>query len=144
MVFQIRSLAPCWAPKEYLKAPSCLPSPRRTAELGEALGKGSIVTWFGQVSLASDILWNTHMGCAFILTRLSHFLQIKRTSRGSAVDLHYWIGKDSSQDEQGAAALYVTQMDNALRGNPVQHREVQGHESETFQSYFRNGIMWVV
>uniref|UniRef100_A0A663M5Z2 Villin like n=1 Tax=Athene cunicularia TaxID=194338 RepID=A0A663M5Z2_ATHCN len=65
-----------------------------------------------------------------------------RTSRGSAVDLHYWIGKDSSQDEQGAAALYVTQLDNALRGNPVQHREVQGHESETFQSYFRNGIIY--
>uniref|UniRef100_A0A663M6M5 Villin like n=1 Tax=Athene cunicularia TaxID=194338 RepID=A0A663M6M5_ATHCN len=69
-------------------------------------------------------------------------LHTKRTSRGSAVDLHYWIGKDSSQDEQGAAALYVTQLDNALRGNPVQHREVQGHESETFQSYFRNGIIY--
>lgn len=81
------------------------------------------------------------MGCVFILTRLSRLFQTKRTSHGSAVDLHYWIGKDSSQDEQGAAALYVTQLDNALRGNPVQHREVQGHESETFQSYFRNGIM---
>uniref|UniRef100_A0A8D0L013 Villin like n=1 Tax=Strix occidentalis caurina TaxID=311401 RepID=A0A8D0L013_STROC len=69
-------------------------------------------------------------------------LHTKRTSRGSTVDLHYWIGKDSSQDEQGAAALYVTQLDNALRGNPVQHREVQGHESETFQSYFRNGIIY--
>uniref|UniRef100_A0A8C0B9E4 Villin like n=1 Tax=Buteo japonicus TaxID=224669 RepID=A0A8C0B9E4_9AVES len=69
-------------------------------------------------------------------------LHTKRTSHGSAVDLHYWIGKDSSQDEQGAAALYVTQMDNALSGNPVQHREVQGHESETFQSYFRNGIIY--
>ncbi|KAK2523963.1 Vill [Columba livia] len=69
-------------------------------------------------------------------------LHTKRTSRGSAVDLHYWIGKDSSQDEQGAAAMYVTQLDNALRGNPVQHREAQGHESETFQSYFRNGIIY--
>jgi len=77
----------------------------------------------------------------FILTHLSHLSQTKRTSRGSAVDLHYWIGNNSSQDEQGAAALYVTQLDNALRGSPVQHREVQGHESETFQSYFRNGIM---
>uniref|UniRef100_A0A8B9F199 Villin like n=1 Tax=Amazona collaria TaxID=241587 RepID=A0A8B9F199_9PSIT len=69
-------------------------------------------------------------------------LHTKRTSRGSAVDLHYWIGKDSSQDEQGAAALYVTQLDNALGGSPVQHREVQGHESETFQSYFRSGIIY--
>uniref|UniRef100_A0A8B9VD29 Gelsolin-like domain-containing protein n=1 Tax=Anas zonorhyncha TaxID=75864 RepID=A0A8B9VD29_9AVES len=69
-------------------------------------------------------------------------LHSKRTSRGTAVDLHYWIGKDSTQDEQGAAAMYVTQLDTALRGNPVQHREVQGHESETFQSYFRNGIIY--
>ncbi|NXO09362.1 VILI protein, partial [Oriolus oriolus] len=69
-------------------------------------------------------------------------LHAKRTSRGSAVDLHYWIGKDSSQDEQGAAAMYVTQLDTALGGSPVQHREVQGHESETFQSYFRNGIIY--
>uniref|UniRef100_A0A8B9QDK6 Villin like n=1 Tax=Apteryx owenii TaxID=8824 RepID=A0A8B9QDK6_APTOW len=69
-------------------------------------------------------------------------LHHKRTSRGSSTDLHYWIGKDSSQDEQGAVALYVIQMDDALGGNPVQHREVQGHESETFQSYFRNGIIY--
>ncbi|RLW11486.1 hypothetical protein DV515_00001292 [Chloebia gouldiae] len=69
-------------------------------------------------------------------------LHTKRTSRGSAVDLHYWIGKDSSQDEQGAAAVYVTQLDTALGGSPVQHREVQGHESETFQSYFRNGLIY--
>ncbi|NWI12605.1 VILI protein, partial [Crypturellus soui] len=69
-------------------------------------------------------------------------LHNKRTSHGIATDLHYWIGKDSTQDEQGAAALYVIQMDDALGGSPVQHREVQGHESETFQSYFRNGIIY--
>lgn len=81
------------------------------------------------------------MGFVFTPTCPYHLFQTKRTSRGSAVDLHYWIGKDSSQDEQGAAAMYVTQLDTALGGSPVQHREVQGHESETFQSYFRNGIM---
>lgn len=143
MLSWIRSLAPGWAPREHPKALPCLPLSGRKAELGKALGKGFMVTWFCQVSLASDIIWNTHMGRVFILTHLSHLFQTKRTSRGSAVDLHYWIGKDSSQDEQGAVALYVTQLDNALRGNPVQHREVEGHESETFQSYFRNGIMWV-
>lgn len=105
---------------------------------GWALVMGSMVTCFGQFSLDSSI-----MACVFNLSHLFHFFQSKRTSRGTAVDLHYWIGKDSSQDEQGAAAMYVTQLDAALRGSPVQHREVQGHESETFQSYFRNGIMWV-
>ncbi|XP_074841267.1 villin-like protein [Carettochelys insculpta] len=66
----------------------------------------------------------------------------KKTSSGFTTDLHYWIGKDSSQDEQGAAAFYVTQMDDMLGGSPVQHREVQGHESEAFKSYFRNGIIY--
>ncbi|XP_044281271.1 villin-like protein [Varanus komodoensis] len=66
----------------------------------------------------------------------------KKTRTGFSTDLHYWIGRDSSQDEQGAAAFYVTQLDDELGGNPVQHREVQGHESETFKSYFKNGIIY--
>uniref|UniRef100_A0A7M4E4R1 Villin like n=1 Tax=Crocodylus porosus TaxID=8502 RepID=A0A7M4E4R1_CROPO len=65
-----------------------------------------------------------------------------KTSNGFTTDLHFWIGKDSSQDEQGAAAFYVTQMDNQLGGSPVQHREAQGYESETFKSYFRKGIIY--
>uniref|UniRef100_A0A670IUY4 Villin like n=1 Tax=Podarcis muralis TaxID=64176 RepID=A0A670IUY4_PODMU len=68
--------------------------------------------------------------------------QNTKTRSGFATDLHYWIGRDSSQDEQGAAAFYVTQMDDLLGGNPVQHREVQGHESAAFKSYFKNGIIY--
>ncbi|KAM9163544.1 villin-like protein [Pangshura tecta] len=66
----------------------------------------------------------------------------KKTSNGFITDLHYWIGKDSSQDEQGAAAFYITQIDDMLGGSPVQHREVEGHESEAFKSYFRSGIIY--
>ncbi|KAM9308869.1 villin-like protein [Gastrophryne carolinensis] len=69
-------------------------------------------------------------------------LYIKKTSTGTAMDVHYWIGKDSTQDEQGAAALYTTQLDEALGGSPIQHREVQEHESETFKSYFKNGLIY--
>ncbi|MBN3299062.1 VILI protein, partial [Amia calva] len=58
------------------------------------------------------------------------------------VDVHYWIGNASSQDEQGAAAIYVTQLDDYLGGSPVQHREVQGCESAKFQSYFEKGIVY--
>ncbi|CAI9540027.1 unnamed protein product, partial [Staurois parvus] len=68
--------------------------------------------------------------------------QIKQISKGTATDIHYWIGKDSTQDEQGAAALYTTQLDEALGGSPIQHREVQGHESTTFKSYFKNGVIY--
>ncbi|XP_026534676.1 villin-1-like [Notechis scutatus] len=59
-----------------------------------------------------------------------------------ATDLHFWIGRDASQDEQGAAAFYVTQMDDSLQGMAIQHREVQGHESAAFKSYFKKGIIY--
>ncbi|XP_004601712.2 advillin [Sorex araneus] len=57
-------------------------------------------------------------------------------------DIHFWIGKDSSQDEQSCAAIYTTQLDDYLGGSPVQHREVQFHESDTFRGYFKQGIIY--
>ena len=57
-------------------------------------------------------------------------------------DVHYWIGQASSQDEQGAAAIYTSQMDDFLKGRAVQHREVQGNESEAFRGYFKKGLVY--
>uniref|UniRef100_A0A7N6FIX2 HP domain-containing protein n=1 Tax=Anabas testudineus TaxID=64144 RepID=A0A7N6FIX2_ANATE len=62
---------------------------------------------------------------------------------GQTADIHYWIGNTSSQDEQGAAAIYTTQLDEYLGGSPVQYREVQGSESPRFRSYFKNGLIAV-
>lgn len=53
-------------------------------------------------------------------------------------DVHFWIGKYSTQDEYGTAAYKTVELDTFLNDVPVQHREVQGHESELFKSYFKS------
>ncbi|ESO91380.1 hypothetical protein LOTGIDRAFT_105757, partial [Lottia gigantea] len=57
-------------------------------------------------------------------------------SDGLLFDVHFWIGKNSSQDEYGTAAYKTVELDTFLDDAAVQHREVQGHESELFKSYF--------
>ncbi|XP_062822493.1 advillin [Anolis carolinensis] len=69
-------------------------------------------------------------------------LSTRKSGTAMSYDVHYWIGKSSSQDEQGCAAIYTTQLDDYLGGVPVQHREVQGYESELFKGYFKQGVIY--
>ncbi|NXI09346.1 VILI protein, partial [Irena cyanogastra] len=69
-------------------------------------------------------------------------LSTRKSGSNFSYDIHYWLGKESSQDEQGAAAIYTTQMDDHLGSVAVQHREVQGHESDTFRAYFKQGLVY--
>lgn len=62
------------------------------------------------------------------------------SSKELAYDLHFWIGSQSTQDEYGTAAYKTVELDTFLDDKPVQHREVEGYESELFKSYFKNGI----
>jgi len=55
--------------------------------------------------------------------------------------IYYWIGKDASLDSSATAALKVSELDEHLGGETVQHREVQAHESATFLAVFKNCAM---
>lgn len=79
--------------------------------------------------------------CVIVLHVPPSSLQTQKSGATAMYDIHYWIGSASSQDEQGAAAVYTIQLDEFLGSTPVQHREVQNHESDTFRGYFKNGIM---
>ncbi|XP_074566292.1 villin-2-like [Curcuma longa] len=72
------------------------------------------------------------------------YIVLQTTSgKGSAYlyDIHFWIGKESSQDEAGTAAIKTVELDAVLGGRAVQHRELQGFESDKFLSYFKPCII---
>ncbi|KAA3680841.1 gelsolin [Paragonimus westermani] len=63
-------------------------------------------------------------------------LHVDKVGEELIYDAHFWIGKDSSQDEYGTAAYKTVELDTLLDDKAVQHREVDGFESDLFKTYF--------
>jgi len=78
-----------------------------------------------------------HEGDAYII------LQTKMRENALERHIFYWLGKDSSQDEQGVAAYKTVELDMSLGGEPVQHREVQNGESDEFLAIFKKGLRYL-
>jgi hypothetical protein len=74
-----------------------------------------------------------HVGDSYILLSTT-----KSNSGALSWAIHFWLGAESSQDEQGIAAYKTIELDDSLGGGPVQYREVQGSESPLFLSYFKH------
>ncbi|KAK4779797.1 hypothetical protein SAY87_015903 [Trapa incisa] len=51
--------------------------------------------------------------------------------------IHYWQGNEANQEDLVLASDKALELDEALGLCAVQYREVQGHETEKFLSYFR-------
>ncbi|XP_065635274.1 villin-2 isoform X3 [Quercus suber] len=91
---------------------------------------------FQPVPLPKSEYGKFYMGDCYIV------LQTTQGKGGAyTLDIHFWIGKDSSQDESGTAALKTVELDAVLGGRAVQHREIQGYESDKFLSYFKPCII---
>eukprot|EP00257_Ricinus_communis_P027532 XP_025014946.1 villin-3 [Ricinus communis] len=91
---------------------------------------------FQPVPLPKSDYGKFYMGDSYIVLQTT-------SGKGGAYlyDIHFWIGKDTSQDEAGTAAIKTVELDAVLGGRAVQHRELQGHESDKFLSYFKPCII---
>jgi len=69
-----------------------------------------------------------------------HTQQDKENPNKLRRDIYFWLGVTTSQDEAGTAAYKTVELDDLLGGEPVQHREVQDHESEAFVALFPAGV----
>ncbi|ORZ23091.1 hypothetical protein BCR42DRAFT_128972 [Absidia repens] len=61
----------------------------------------------------------------------------KKGSEALVHNIHFWLGKETTQDEAGTAAYKTVELDDFLDSLATQHREVQRHESSQFKAYFR-------
>lgn len=75
-----------------------------------------------------------HKGDSYIV------LNTYKVNNAIKYDVHFWLGSETTQDEAGTAAYKTVELDTLLDDVPVQHREVEGFESQLFLSYFPNGI----
>jgi len=67
------------------------------------------------------------------------YIVLHTYKKGDALrwDVYFWLGENTTTDEAGTAAYKTVELDDVLGGAPIEHREVMGHESQSFLNLFQ-------
>ena len=102
---------------------------------------GSVKVWridnFEKVPLKPDEYGQFYDGDSYIIL----YTYTKPPSTAKEYIIYFWQGNYSSQDEEGASALYATDLDEELGGSPVQVRVTQGKEPRHFRAIFHGSMV---
>ncbi|CAD7974517.1 unnamed protein product [Amoebophrya sp. A25] len=125
------------APVISVQAPPASPEKRSSSIVDHTL------EWQGAGQKVGLQAWRIESMKAVPWTQLGQFysgdsyLILSTIAVGKKYDLFYWLGKESTVDEKGAAALKTVELDTHLGDVPVQYRECEGHESGPFLSLWK-------
>lgn len=104
-------------------------------------GTGTLQVWVVQHAEKTEIPITEHgqfySGQCYVL--LYTYEHPKRHETSYVV--YFWLGKDTTPDEKGYAAVLTQQVDEAYAGKPVQTRVTQGKEPGHFRALFRGGMV---
>ncbi|VDP17890.1 unnamed protein product [Schistosoma margrebowiei] len=101
----------------------------------KSIRKSTLLVWrinkFNLEVVKSEDIGTFYSGDSYIV------LNIEKVGDDYNYDVHFWIGKKSTQDEYVTAAYKTVELDTFLDDKAIQHREVDGLESKQFKKYFK-------
>lgn len=106
-------------------------------DLDTAMMKVWRVFYFGLEEVAEKNWGQFHTKDCYLI------LWISDISAKLAVSIHHWIGRESTADKWGCAAMYAVMLNTFLGGSCTVHREEEEDETSAFVSYFGRDLEYL-